>query len=326
MKETRPRALSRSALGRRAFGGLAAGLGLAMALSACGGSSNPLSTAPATGGGATSGAGAALVIGSADFPESQIIAEVYAGALNGAGVTASTKPNIGSREVYFKAVQDGSVDVIPDYSGNLLLHVSKDATEVSAEDIYKALPGKLPEGLAVLDPAKAEDKDAMVVTKATAEKYQLKSIEDLAKVCSEIVVGAPATFAERAYGLPGLQKNYNCAPKKLEPFSDGGGAVTLKALLSDQVQVADIYTTTPSIADNDLVVLEDPKDNFIAQQVLPLYNKAKMTDAAKSALNAVSKVLTTEDLINLNRAVSGSQKQDPKDAATAWLKDKGLVK
>ncbi|MET4093326.1 ABC transporter substrate-binding protein [Arthrobacter sp. UYCu712] len=320
MKETRQRTL-----GRRVFGSLAAGVGLAVALSACGGSSDPLSTAPATGG-ATSGSGSALVIGSADFPESQIIAEVYAGALNGAGVTASTKPNIGSREVYFKAVQDGSVDVIPDYSGNLLLHVSKDATEVSAEDIYKALPAKLPEALGVLEAAKAEDKDAMVVTKATAEKYQLKSIEDLAKVCSEIVVGAPATFAERAYGLPGLKKNYNCEPKKLEPFSDGGGAVTLKALLSDQVQVADIYTTTPSIADNDLVVLEDPKNNFIAQQVLPLYNKSKMTDKARETLNAVSKVLTTEDLINLNRAVSGSQKQNPKDAAAAWLKDKGLVK
>lgn len=320
MKDIRNRAF-----GRRAFAGLAGGVGLALALSACGGSSDPLSTAPATGG-ATSGAGAALVIGSADFPESQIIAEIYAGALNAAEFTASTKPNIGSREVYFKAVQDGSVDVIPDYSGNLLLHVSPDATEVSAEDIYKALPGKLPEGLAVLEPSEAEDKDAMVVTKATAEKYQLKSIEDLAKVCSEIVIGAPATFAERAYGLPGLQKNYNCVPKKLEPFSDGGGAVTLKALLSDQVQVADIYTTTPSIADNDLVVLEDPKNNFIAQQVLPLYNEAKMTDKAKEALNAVSKVLTTEDLVNLNRAVSGSQKQNPKDAAAAWLKEKGLVK
>ena len=320
MKETRQRAL-----GRRAFGGLAAGVGLAVALSACGGSSDPLSTAPATGG-ATSGSGAALVIGSADFPESQIIAEVYAGALNGAGVTASTKPNIGSREVYFKAVQDGSVDIIPDYSGNLLLHVNKDATEVSAEDIYKALPGKLPQGLAVLEASKAEDKDAMVVTKATAEKYQLKSIEDLAKVCSEFVVGAPATFAERAYGLPGLEKNYNCVPKKLEPFSDGGGSVTLKALLSDQVQVADIYTTTPSIADNDLVVLEDPKNNFKAQQVLPLYNEAKMTDKAKEALNSVSRILTTEDLINLNRAVSGTQKQNAKDAAAAWLKDKGIVK
>jgi osmoprotectant transport system substrate-binding protein len=319
MKET-----SQRPLGRRTFGGLAAAVGLAVALSACGGSSDPLATSPATGA-ATSGTGAALVVGSADFTESQIIAEVYAGALNAAGVTASTKPNIGSREVYFKAVQDGSVDIIPDYSGNLLLHVDKAAAEVSADDIVKALPAKLPESLGVLEASKAEDKDAMVVTKATAEKYQLRSIEDMAKVCSELVLGAPATFAERAYGLPGLKKNYGCEPQKLEPFSDGGGALTLKALLSDQVQVADIYTTTPSIPDNDLVVLEDPKNNFIAQQVLPLYNKSKMTDKARDALNAVSRVLTTDDLINLNRAVSGSQKQNPKDAAAAWLKDKGLA-
>ncbi len=318
--------IRQQALGRRALGGLAAGVSLAVVLSACGGgASDPLGTTPATGGTATGGA-TSLVVGSADFPESQIMAEVYAGALNAAGVTATTKPNIGSREVYLKAVQDGSVDVVPDYSGNLLLFVDKTATEESAEDILKALPNKLPEGLAVLEASEAENKDAMVVTKATAEKYNLKSIEDLAKVCSEIVVGAPATFAERAYGLPGLKENYNCEFKQLEPFSDGGGAITLKALLSDQVQVADIYTTTPSIADNDLVVLEDPKNNFIAQQVLPLYNTAKMTDTAKEALNAVSKVLTTEDLISLNRAVSGSQKQNPKDAAAAWLKDKGLVK
>ena len=325
MKESRPHRPGRPTVARRAFSGLAAGLGLAMALSACGGSSDPLSNAPATSSGA-SGEATSLVVGSADFPESQILAELYAGALNAAGVTATTKPNIGSREVYIKAVQDGSVDVIPDYSGNLLLHVDKAATAESAEDIAAALPDKLPDGLAVLEPSEAENKDAMVVTKATAEKYQLKSIEDLAKVCSEIAVGAPATFAERAYGLPGLKENYNCVPKKLEPFSDGGGPLTLKALLEDQVQVADIYTTTPSIADNDLVVLEDPKNNFIAQQVIPLYNEAKMTDKAKEALNNVSSMLTTEDLINLNRAVSGDQKQGAKEAADAWLKEKGLLK
>ena len=314
----------RTTLTRRGLGGLAAGVGIALALSACGGG-DPLSspTTSATGG-AT--AGGSLIVGSADFPESQIIAEIYAGALNAAGVTATTKPNIGSREIYFKAVQDGSVDVVPDYSGNLLSHVDAEAAEVTPEDIYKALPGKLPQGLAVLEPSKAENKDAMVVTKATAEKHQLKSIEDLAKVCKDLTLGAPATFETRPYGFPGLKKNYGCELKGLKPFSDGGGNLTLQALLSDEVQVADIYTTTPSIADNDLVVLEDPKNNFKAQQVLPLYNDAKVTDKAKEALNNVSRTLTTEDLINLNRAVSGSQKQNAKDAATAWLKDKGIVK
>jgi osmoprotectant transport system substrate-binding protein len=311
-------------LTRRGLGGLAAGVGVALALSACGGS--PLATPSTSAPGGSSGSSGPLVVGSADFPESQVIGEVYAGALNAAGITATTKPNIGSREIYFKAVQDGSVDLVPDYSGNLLSYVDPEATEVSAEDVYKALPGKLPQGLAVLDPAKAESKDAMVVTKATAEKYQLKSIEDLAKVCKDFTMAAPATFETRAYGFPGLKKNYNCELKGLQPFNDGGGNLTLQALLEDKVQVADIYTTTPSIADNDLVVLEDPKNNFKAQQVLPLYNKAKMTDKAKDALNNVSKILTTDDLVDLNRAVSGDQKQSPKDAAAAWLKDKGIVK
>jgi osmoprotectant transport system substrate-binding protein len=258
--------------------------------------------------------------------ESQIVAEIYAGALTAAGVTATTKPDIGSRELYFKAVQDGSVDLVPDYSGTLLSQVDPEASEVSAGGIYQALPGKLPDGMGVLEAAKAESKDALVVTKATAEKYQLKSIEDLAKVCKQLTMAAPATFETSAYGLPGLKANYGCEPKALKPFSDGGGNLTLKALLTDDVQVADIYTTTPSIADNDLVVLEDPKNNFKAQQVLPLYNEAEMTDKAKEALNAVSRILTTEDLMNLNRAVSGSQKQNAKDVAAGWLKDEGIVK
>ncbi|WP_104140930.1 ABC transporter substrate-binding protein [Arthrobacter sp. ZGTC131] len=313
-----------STVTRRSLGGLAAGVGIALAISACGGGGDPLS-GPTTSAGSPA-AGGSLVVGSADFPESQTIAEIYAGALAAVGITATTKPNIGSREIYFKAVQDGSVDVVPDYSGNLLSHVDPEAPEVSADDVYKALPEKLPEGLGVLEPAKAENKDAMVVTKATAEKHQLKSIEDLAKVCKDFTIAAPATFETRSAGFPGLKKNYGCELKALKPFSDGGGNLTLQALLKDEVQVADIYTTTPSIADNDLVVLEDPKSNFKAQQVLPLYNSAKMTDKAKEALNNVSRILTTEDLISLNRAVSGDQKQSAKDAAAGWLKEKGIVK
>lgn len=259
-------------------------------------------------------------------PESQIVAEIYAGALTAAGVPAVTKPDSGTRDVYLTALQDGSVDVVPDYSGSLLSHVDPESSEVSADDIHKALPDKLPEGLAVLEASKAESKDAMVVTKATAEKYQLKSIEDLAKVCKDVAMAAPATFETRPDGVPGLKANYGCEFKALKPINDGGGNQTLLALLTDDVQVADIHTTTPSISDNDLVVLEDPKNNFKAQQVLPVYNKEKMSDKAKDALNAVSRILTTDDLVNLNRAASGSQKQDAKEAAAAWLKDKGIVK
>ncbi|NJC23054.1 osmoprotectant transport system substrate-binding protein [Arthrobacter pigmenti] len=313
---------------RRRMLGLAAGLTAALAMTACGANSDPQGGGGNDGGG--EGSGEPLVIGSADFPESQIIAEIYAGALNGAGIEASTQLNIGSREIYYQALVDGSVDIIPDYSGNLLLFLDAEATAESAEDIMTALPDALaaetPDvNLGVLEAAEAENKDAMVVTAATAEEYGLTSIEDMAEVCDQLVIGAPSTFSERAYGLPGLEENYGCVPESFEAINDGGGPVTLEALLNDTIQVADIYTTTPSIADNDLVVLEDPANNFIAQQVVPLVNLDTVGEEARAVLNEVSGVLTTEDLIDLNREVSGDEKRNPADAAADWLEEKGLA-
>ncbi|WP_336712454.1 ABC transporter substrate-binding protein [Arthrobacter sp. USHLN218] len=309
---------------RRSIVTAAAASALALSLSACGGGSNPLEE-DTSGAAASSGAAGPLVVGSANFPESQIIGELYAGALNAAGIQASTKPGIGSREVYLKAVEEGSVDVVPDYSGNLLLYVDPEATAASAGEIKDALPAALPKGLGVLEPAPAESKDAMVVTKATAEKYKLTSIEDMGPVCKDLVLGANPEFAEREYGLKGLKENYGCEPKSFEPINDGGGPATLKALITDKIQVADIYTTTPSIEDNGLVVLEDPKNNFIAQQVLPLVSSDSVGKEAADVLNKLSAALTTEDLVDLNRQVSGDEKRNPEDAAADWLKEKGFA-
>ncbi len=309
---------------RRIFLGAAAGLSLALALSACGGT--PLA-APSSDGGTGGGSTGDVVVGSANFPENAIIAEIYAGALNAAGVKASTKLNIGAREVYIKAIEDGSVDVVPDYSGNLLGFVDSSNTVTDPAGILAALPDKLPSGLSVLDASAAEDKDAMVVTAETAAKYgDLKTLEDLAKVCDQLMLGAPPEFKTRPYGLPGLEKIYNCVPKAFTPISDGGGPLTVKALLNDEVQVADIFTTSPDIPANKLVVLEDPLHNWLAQQVLPLVKTDRINDAAKTALNNVSKTLTTEDLISLRDQVEGSQKMEPAAAAAQWLKDKGITK
>lgn len=303
---------------------LAAALGIvaALGLTACSGS-DPMAT------NSTQASGSALdrplVVGSADFPESEIIAELYAGALKGAGIDATTKPGIGAREAYVGAVKDGSVDIVPDYSGNLLLFFNKDAKAVSAGDITSALEKAVPDGLGVLKASAAEDKDSMVVTSATAEKYSLKSVSDLSKVCDKLVLGAPPEFKTRAYGLPGLKKTYDCVPKSFQPIADGGGPLTVKALISDQVQIADIFTTSPAIKDNGLVSLEDPKNNFLAQQVLPLIKKGVVSPEAAAVLDEVSSKLTTDDLIELNRSVSGDAKLDPADAAAEWLKDKGLA-
>lgn len=322
MRESK-RAFSR----RKPIFAVAVSLTAALMLSACGASGDPLDEGSGDSSGEASGP---VVVGSADFPESQVIAEIYAGALKSAGIESSTKLNIGSREIYYDALIDGSIDVIPDYSGNLLLFADPEAKASEAGGIIDALPEALEKkspdvNLGVLEPSSAENKDAMVVTQATAEKYDLQTLEDLGAVCDELVIGAPSTFAERAYGLPGLKSNYDCVPKSFEAINDGGGAVTLNALLADKIQVADIYTTTPSIAENDLVVLEDPKNNFIAQQVVPLVNQDAIGDDAVDVLNEVSSKLTTEHLIELNEAVSGDTKQNPAAAAKDWLQENGFT-
>lgn len=308
----------------RAGASLAAAAALTLALSACGASDDPLAE-PEASGSAGSGSNGPLVVGSAAFPESEIIAEIYAGALDAGGIEAKTKPAIGSREIYIGAVRDGSVDLVPDYSGNLLLFFNAETSAKSAGEIMDALPQALPDELAVLESADAENKDAMVITQATSEKYDLTSLADIGDVCGELVLGAPPEFADRAYGLKGLKEKYNCEFKSFEPLNDGGGAVTVQALIENDIQVADIFTTTPAIEDNGLVVLEDPKNNFIAQQVLPLISKDRVGEQAREVLNSVSGKLTTEDLINLNRQVSGDQKRSPEKAAQDWLKENGFT-
>ena len=297
----------------------ALGAALLLGLTACGGGGDPL----AGDGGSEDGATETVTVGSADFPESQIVAEIYAGALESAGVSTETSLGIGAREAYVGAVQDGSVDVVPDYSGNLLLFADPEATASSAEEIMDALPEALPEGLTVLEPSSAENKDAMVVTPETAEQYGLTSIADMAEVCGELVIAGPPEFAERAYGLDGLEENYGCVPASFEPINDGGGPLTVQALLNGDVDVADIFTTTPAIADNDLVVLEDPENNFIAQQVLPLAAADRLPQEAVDALNELSGQLTTQDLIDLNRKVSGGDQVSPGAAAQEWLAANG---
>ena len=128
----------------------------------------------------TQAAGSTLTVGSANFQENVILAEIYAAALQAQGATVSTQLNLGSRETYIPGLQDGSIDLIPEYTGNLLRNFDKQATAVSSQDVYAALPAALPSGLSVLDQSQAEDKDAIVVTKDTAAKYHLTTIADLA--------------------------------------------------------------------------------------------------------------------------------------------------
>ena len=289
----------------------------ALALSACGSGGDPLAE-PAD----SPAASDTIVVGSADFAENALLAEIYAGALSAKGVKVTKKLNIGSRETYIPGLEDGSIDLIPEYSGVLLQYFKKDATETSSTDVYAALKTAVPAQLTVLEQSTAEDKDSVVVTKATADKYSLKSIADLQPVAKDLVLGGPPEWKTRPTGAPGLKKIYNVEFKTFKAL-DAGGPLTINALKNGQVQAADVFTTDPNIPANNWVVLEDPKSLFAAQNVVPLINKAKASETVTAALNAVSGKLTTPVLAELVKKVV-LDKEDPATVAKDFLSTNGL--
>jgi len=292
-------------------------IALAPVLTSGCGSSNPL------GGGAVSGDLKSVVVGSADFPESKIVAEIYAQALEANEFTVVRQYGIGSRETYIPALRDHSIDLIPEYTGNLLQYFDPKSKAALPADVELALYRSLPGDLAMLNPAPANDTDTVTVTSATAQRWGLKTIADLVPHAWEMKFGAPSEFLNREQGLPGLKAKYglDITPDNFVSISDGGGPATVKALANGTVTAANIFSTSPAIAQNDFVVLEDPENNFLPGNVVPLVNSQKMSDDLKKVLDAVSARLTTKGLTELNAAVSGNSGVDPEEAARQWVRE-----
>ncbi|WP_313674574.1 ABC transporter substrate-binding protein [Mycolicibacterium sp.] len=292
-------------------------IALAPVLTSGCGSSNPL------GGGAVSGDLKSVVVGSADFPESKIVAEIYAQALEANDFTVVRQYGIGSRETYIPALRDHSIDLIPEYTGNLLQYFDPKSRAAQPADVELALYRSLPGDLAMLKPAPANDTDTVTVTAATAERWNLKTIADLVPHAWEMKFGAPSEFLNRDQGLPGLKAKYglDIKPDNFVSISDGGGPATVKALANGTVTAANIFSTSPAIEQNDFVILEDPKNNFLPGNVAPLVNSQKMSEELKKVLNAVSARLTTKGLTELNAAVSGNAGVDPEEAARQWVRE-----
>ena len=298
--------------GRIAAGVLAAGA--LLALSACSSGSGAFSTSSAT------SASGTITVGSAAFGESEILMQIYGQALAANGVKVNYKPSIGQRDAYLAALKDGSIDLVPEYSGNLLQFYNKSSTATSSDDVYAALNDALPKGFEVLDQSKAQDADSYNVTKDFSEKYHVTSLDQLKSVTVPLTVGANPEFGTRPYGIPGLKSAYGVTAT-LTPISDSGGPLTVAALKNGTVQLADIYTTTPAIKDNGFVVLKDPKNLIAAQNIVPLINTSKASDTVKSVLNKVSAELTTDDLITMNGENQGASKTSPDAVAKKWLQE-----
>jgi osmoprotectant transport system substrate-binding protein len=322
-------------MSRRGALGAAAAVLAAAALSLTGcSSSNSLSgsgssptdtpAASSSGGSSSSTGGDSIVLGSANFPENEILMYIYGNELAKSGYTVSYKPSIGARAAYIAALKSGEINLVPEYAGSILSYLDKAANAKSGADVKTALDAALQkENLKASAFSEAADSDSLNVTPAFAKQHSLSSIADL-KNAGSVTVAANPEFASRPDGIPGLKSVYGLSNIQFKAINDSGGNTTLKALLGNQVQVADIYSTTPSILQNKLVTLKDPKNLFASQQVVPVYSASKDSSKLTAALDKVSQALTTDDLLKLNEQVSGSSKTDPQTAAKNWLSSKGL--
>jgi osmoprotectant transport system substrate-binding protein len=293
--------------------------GAALLLAGCS-SSSTLSG----GGSGSSSAKTSLKIGSAAFPENVVLGNIYGQALAANGFTVTYDLSIGQRAAYIPALEKGEVNLIPEYSGSILDFLNNSATANSPTDVDAALAKALPKGLTALTPSTAADSDSINVTPAFATKYNLVSIGDLKNV-PHLSLAANPEFQTRPDGIKGLESVYGLTGISFQSINDSGGPATLKALLAGKVDSADIYSTTPSILQNNLVTLTDPKSLFASQEVVPIVSTSKLSAKLKSVLNKVSAALTTKDLLEFNTETSDpTNPVNPVVVAQKWLKKENL--
>ena len=267
-------------------------------------------------------ASATLVVGSQDYYSNEIIAEIYAQALEENGFTVDRQFKIGQREVYLPEIESGSIDVFPEYTGSLLQALNADAAGGTAEETYAQLQDALPDGLGVLEMASATDQNSWTVTQAFADKYSLTDIASLTNVTEPITVGGPSELQSRPYGPTTLTEKYGIPIAGFTPIEDGGGPLTIKALVDNDIQITNVYTASPNIKSDSLVALDDPDGLFFADNVVPVVSD-KVDEKAADVLNAVSAALTAEDLVSLNSESVNDQLSAEKIAA-AWLEQANL--
>ena len=284
-----------------------------LALAGCG-SSDPLANEPSAG--ASGESDKSVVVGSQAYYSNEIIAEIYAQALEKAGFTVERKFNIGQRDAYMPQLENGSIDIMPEYTGNLLQYFEPKTSARASEDVYDELGKALPDSLAVLDQAQASDQDSYTVTEKFAKDNSVSSIEDLAKVSQKLTLGGPPELAERPYGPKGLSKTYG-----VDVAFSATGDTTVEDLNAGTVNVANVFTADPRIKTDKLVVLDDPKALFLASNVVPVVEADKSEELA-AVINPISAKLSAEELINLNVQSTVEQKS-AQDIASAWLGSNG---
>jgi osmoprotectant transport system substrate-binding protein len=301
-------------------------IALAVACSACTTSSGRASFA---GGHAPGQHGAVITVGSFDFPESILLADIYGGALAAKGFPIRILPDLGPRELVDPALMNGLIQLVPECAGSALEFVSlgrlsaTSDVEAANRDLAGSVAGL---GLGVGRPAAAQDANAIVVTAATAARYRLRSIADLAAVAPRLAFGGPPECPERPFCLRGLQRAYGIRFRTFIPL-DAGGPLTFQALEAGGIDVALLFSTDPNITARHLVVLADDRGLQPAENVTPVVRHdviAHYGAGLIAALNTVSARLDTRTLRALDARVE-LHGQDPRRVAGSWLHAHGLI-
>jgi osmoprotectant transport system substrate-binding protein len=266
-----------------------------------------------------------ITVGSFDFAESAVLAEVYVAALRDAGAPVEHVARVGTRETMLPALQKGLIDVVPEYAGSALEFVGGDATADPAAT-HDALQDALaPRGIEALEPAPAQNRNGLVVTEEMASQHGLRRISDLTSVAADMTLGGPPECPERPLCLPGFREVYGLSFGDFMPL-DTGGPVTAEAVSRGIVDVGVLFTADPSLDQHGLVLLIDDRGLQPAENVTPLVRMdalRRFGAPAVDALEAVSSALTTDDLRAMTaRVLSGSA---PAEVAKDWLVQNGLI-
>jgi osmoprotectant transport system substrate-binding protein len=257
-----------------------------------------------------------IVVGSQAYYSNEIIAEIYAQALESAGYEVERKFQIGQRDAYLPELESGAVDLFPEYTGNLLQFYAPDTMATQADEVYDELQSALPEGLTALAMSPATDQDSYNVTAEFAAENNLVSIADLAGL-EGLVLGGPPELEERLYGPAGLLETYGVVVG-----FDATGDITVDALVEGVISLANVYSGDPRIAEFGLVTLADPEGLFLASNVVPIASSDVAPELA-AIIDPISRALTPEALVALNLQ-SIKDQLSAAEIAAAWLAENGF--
>lgn len=268
-----------------------------------------------------------ITIGSTNFEEQTIVANLYGDVLQHAGYSVKVEPSLGTRSVVVPALEKGQIDLEPDYAGSLVDYLNSGKTSPAATNLSTAVPYLKSHlaryGVTVLNPSEALDTNVFAVTKATADKYHLTTLSSLKPYADKFILGGPPECRTFFGCLPGLEKVYGLHFAGFKAL-DEAGPLSVAALKNGEVQVVELFSSNGAVLENHFVALTDNKHLEGATYIIPVIRKSVDTAGVAKALNKLSSELTTEQIEKLNLEVT-TKKESPATVASAWLKQEGLV-